>query len=149
MKLKISFDKKSILNFFLYHTEKVVFAFFILVFASIIYGAVMRREKFDKVPTQLIEKCTTAQQSLQGERPELVKPLEKTRDYNKDADIYLKISKNGISAERLPMRCRLGRTDFRYKIETIPTHSACRARSSHGCRIRRLFRHRSHGGRSP
>ena len=51
MKPKISFDKKAIGNFFLEHSEKVLLGAFILVFATIIYGAAMRREKFDKNPS--------------------------------------------------------------------------------------------------
>jgi hypothetical protein len=94
MKLKISFDKKAIGNFFLQHTEKVVFILFLLTFASIIYGAVMRREKFDKTPVQLIEKCSTAERSFEGERKiELPTP-----DYKSIANKY-KDNKNGINVE--------------------------------------------------
>jgi hypothetical protein len=67
MKLKISFDKKSIGKFFFEHSEKVVFGLFIILFATIMYGAVMRREKFDKVPKDLTDKCLIAQKAMQGE----------------------------------------------------------------------------------
>ena len=62
MKLKINFDKKAIGNFFLEHSEKVLLGAFVLVFAGIIYGAVLRREKFDKAPADLVR------QLLQGQR---------------------------------------------------------------------------------
>jgi hypothetical protein len=100
MKLKISFDVKAIGNFFLEHAEKVLLGLFILVFVTILYGAVMRREKFDKTPKDLSDKCSTAERSLEGERPELLKSLETTRDYNKDAQSIANPSdKKGISVD--------------------------------------------------
>ena len=98
MKLKISFDKKAIGHFFLEHAEKVLLGLFILVFATIIYGAVMGREKFDKTPRDLSDKCATAERSLSGERPELLKPFDTTRDYKKDDQKITELgNKKGVS----------------------------------------------------
>jgi hypothetical protein len=110
MKLKISFDKKSIVNFFLEHAEKVLLGLFILVFATIIYGAVMRREKFDQDPLQLVAKSKSTQRSLEGERPEKLKDLLKEQqarddkgDYKKVADKITDFNKKGISVK--PYEC--------------------------------------------
>jgi len=104
MKLKISFNTKAIGHFFLEHSEKVVFGLFILVFAAIMYGAVMRREKFEKSPSDLTGKCAKAQGVMEGERPELLKSLEKNRDYKEDAaKIAASAKKNGISEK--PYEC--------------------------------------------
>ncbi len=67
MKLKISFNKNAILKFFLDHAEKLVLGLFIFIVATILYGAVMRREKYDKIPPDLHEKSSNAQREL--ERP--------------------------------------------------------------------------------
>ena len=106
MKLKISFDKKAIGNFILEHSEKVLLGAFILVFAVIIYGAAVRREKFDKTPNDLLDKCTNAKRSLDGERPERMKELlqeqqarEDKGDYKKVADKIAELSKQGISVK--------------------------------------------------
>ena len=95
MKLKISFDKKTIGNFFLEHAEKVVFGFFVLVFASIIYGAMMNREKFDKAPKQLSDQCDSAKRVLEGERQV---PFN-APDYKKIADKIAEVSKQGIDVK--------------------------------------------------
>ncbi len=110
MKVKINFDKKAIGNFFLEHSEKVLLGAFILVFATIIYGAAMRREKFDKNPNDLLDKSNNAKRSLEGERPEMLKELlqeqqarEDKGDYKKDADKIAEFNKQGISVK--PYEC--------------------------------------------
>ena len=110
MKLKISFDKKSIVNFFLEHAEKVLLGLFILVFATIIYGAVMRREKFDQDPKDLLDKSLNVKRSLEGERPEKLKGLLREQqarddkgDYKKEADKITDSNKKGISVK--PYEC--------------------------------------------
>jgi archaellum component FlaC len=110
MKLKISFDKKAIGNFFLEHSEKVLLGAFLLVFATIIYGAAIRREKFDKNPEDLRVKSEAARRSLQGERLEMLKELfreqearEDKGDYKKDADKIAEFNKQGISVK--PYEC--------------------------------------------
>ncbi len=99
MKLKINFDKKAVVRFFIENAEKVVFALFILAFAAIIYGAMMRREKFDKTPPQLIAKCSEAQRSLEGDRPDQLTFI----DYKKIAGKIADLSKNGINVA--PYEC--------------------------------------------
>jgi hypothetical protein len=110
MKLKISFDKKAIGNFFLEHSEKVLLGAFVLAFAAIIYGAAMRREKFEKIPSELVANCNKAKQSLEGERPELLTDLTKEQqaredkgDYKKDAEKIAVFSQKGISVK--PYEC--------------------------------------------
>jgi hypothetical protein len=85
MKIKISFNKNAILKFFIDHIEKVVFGLFMLAFAVVIYGAVMRRDKFDKTPQQLNEQCNVAQQRLGGGR-NIIMP--KSDDYKKKAQEF-------------------------------------------------------------
>jgi hypothetical protein len=110
MKVKINFDKKAIGNFFLEHSEKVLLGAFILVFATIIYGAAVRREKFDKNPNDLLDKSINAKRSLEGERPEMLKELlseqqarEDKGDYKKVADKIAEFNKQGISVK--PYEC--------------------------------------------
>ncbi|MGA2797761.1 MAG: hypothetical protein ABSE63_09295 [Thermoguttaceae bacterium] len=110
MKLKISFDKKAIGKFFLEHSEKVLLGAFILVFAVIIYGAAVRRDRFDKNPSDLLDKSSSAKRSLEGERPEMLKELlqelqvrEDKGDYRKDADKIAEFNKQGISVK--PYEC--------------------------------------------
>ncbi len=110
MKLKISFDKMAIGNFFLEHSEKVLLGVFLLVFATIMYGAAIRREKFDKYPEDLRVKSEAARRSLEGERPERLKELlsdiqarEDKGDYKKVLDKIAAIKKQGISVK--PYEC--------------------------------------------
>jgi hypothetical protein len=110
MKVKIHFDKKAIGNFFLEHSEKVLLGAFIIVFMVILYGAAVRREKFDKNPAELAANCGKAKQSLAGERPELLSELTKEQqaredkgDYKKDADKIAEFNKQGISVT--PYEC--------------------------------------------
>ena len=110
MKLKISFDKKAIGNFFLEHSEKVVLGAFILVFAVIIYGAAVRREKFDKNPNDLVDKCANAQAVAGRRTPRVAEGTAKEQqaredkgDYKKVADKIAEFNKQGISVK--PYRC--------------------------------------------
>jgi hypothetical protein len=110
MKLKINFDKKAIGHFFLEHSEKMLLGAFILVFAIIIYGAAVRRDKFDKIPSELVANCGKAKQSLEGERPDLLSELLKEQqaredkgDYKKEADKIAKFNEKGISVT--PYQC--------------------------------------------
>jgi hypothetical protein len=110
MKLKFNFDKKAIGRFFLEHSEKMLLGAFILVFAIIIYGAAVRRDKFDKIPSELVANCGKAKQSLDGERPDLLNELLKEQqaredkgDYKKEADKIAKFNEQGINVK--PYEC--------------------------------------------
>ncbi len=114
MKPKISFDKKAIGKFFLEHSEKVVLGAFILVFAGIIYGAVLRREKFDKATSDLASKCAESKQNIENKSEEKVKSMvnelmkdmlarDDKGDYKKDAEKIAAINKQGISVK--PYEC--------------------------------------------
>ena len=106
MRPKISFDKKAIGRFFLQHAEKLLLGAFALVFAVIIYGALLRREKFDKTPSDLADNITKAKRSLAGDRKEKLTELEKDLkarddkgDYKKAAERIAASSKQGVSVE--------------------------------------------------
>jgi hypothetical protein len=70
MKAKLNFDKNAIKNFFIDHTEKVVFGAVLLGVVALIYGAVNGREKIDKTPGELTDKVAAAKSNI--ERSNLV-----------------------------------------------------------------------------
>ncbi len=110
MKPRIGFDKKAVGRFFLEHSEKVLLGAFILAFAAIIYGAVLRREKFDKTPQDLLDNVAKAKRSLEGERRDKLNELRKELqdrddkgDYKNEADKIAKFIRQGISVK--PYEC--------------------------------------------
>jgi len=102
MKLKISFDKNSILKFFMEHVEKMIFALLMLVSVAVIYGAIMKRHRFDKSTQQLIEQCSSAQRSI--EREHSIEDPKAAHDYKKIADKILEFSSKKSIVEE-PYRC--------------------------------------------
>lgn len=60
MKLKLKIDKDAILRFGLNHVEKFAFAGVVVVFGTLVYGALLR-ESYSRMPNQLQEASDNAQ----------------------------------------------------------------------------------------
>jgi len=82
MKLKISFDKVASREFFVEHSEKIIFAAVVLCFLFFVYRAV-GRDRFEKTPDELITAADGARQHVLATAPE---PGIKAREYSRVAD---------------------------------------------------------------
>ncbi len=76
MKVKLNLDKNAIKNFFIDHTEKVVFGLVLLGVVLIVYSAVSGREKTDKNPEDLLAKVNAAKTGIEQSQPVAKKIVE-------------------------------------------------------------------------
>lgn len=68
MKLKVKFDSQSIQEFFIHHTEKIVFGSMFLVMVLLVYSA-MGREQLSFQPDQLAKWAEDAERHIQSTPP--------------------------------------------------------------------------------
>lgn len=68
MKLKMNLDKRTFQEFFLHHTEKLVFAGFAVCFVALVYGA-WGWQGFGKTPDQLAQAAQRAEQHIEQTEP--------------------------------------------------------------------------------
>jgi hypothetical protein len=64
MKLKLKFDKKTILDFLLQNVEKIVLGIFALIFLLLLYSSLSSAARFEKTPDQLQSDTRTAKTAI-------------------------------------------------------------------------------------
>ena len=66
----MSFNKDSLKNFFVNHTEKVIFGFFVLGFLLMVWGG-FSLKPLSITPSQLEESVNRGQQKLDSSEPDI------------------------------------------------------------------------------
>jgi len=78
--MKLNLDKRTLQEFFLQHTEKLVFAVFVIVFVALVYQA-LGRDDYPKTPEQLAQAAQRAEQHIEQTEPSDTAEEMKAPDY--------------------------------------------------------------------
>lgn len=102
MKLKLKFDKKTILDFLLQNVEKIVLGLFVLIFLLLLYSSLSSASRFEKTPDQLLADTTRAQRDIESTTIEDYKKAMKEAGASGGADPSGGMSGNSSGGSMIP-----------------------------------------------